>query len=169
MSDPVRRRLRSYWKMEAGCALLIPALVLWLWPAKAPVEAVALALALIPTVLLLLLGASYWRAALQRAEGHPAALATVVRIADRFERPAQLLVLLAALAAGIAALARGWTPPVIAAAACAGLAVLEYVNYYQVQIQNFDHGPDLKRLMARRGLRRAHLARDLAVYRTARK
>jgi hypothetical protein len=155
--------------MEAGCAVLIPAVVLWLWPPSAPAEAIAVTLALLPAALLLLLGASYWRAALKRAEGDPATLARVVRIADRFERPAQLLVFVAALAAAIAAIVRGWTPPVIAAAVCAGLAALEYVNYYRVQIQNFDHGPDLKRLMARRSLRRAHLARDLANYRTARK
>jgi hypothetical protein len=169
MSEPIRRRLRSYWKMEAGCAFLIPATLLWLWPPTDLAEAVPLVLALLPAVLLLLLGASYWRAALKRAEGDPVPLTRIVRIADRVDRPAQLLVLVAAVAAGIAAGTRGWTPPIIAAAACAVLAALEYLNYYRVQIQNFDHGPDLKRLIARRRLRRAHLARDLASFRTARK
>ncbi len=168
MSGPIRRRLRSYWKMEAGCAFMIPATVLWLWPPRSLTEAVPLVLALLPAVLLLLLGASYWRAALKRTEGDPVPLSRIVRIADRVDRPAQLLVIAAALAAGIAAVTHGWTPPIIAAAACAALAGLEYVNYYRAQIQNFDHGPDLKRLIARRRLRRAHLARDLASYRMAR-
>jgi hypothetical protein len=169
MSGPVQDRLRSYWKMEAGCAFLILATLLWLWPPTAIIEAVPLGLALLPAVLLLLLGASYWRAALKRAEGDPAPFTRIVRIADRVELPALLLVIVAALAVGIAAVTRGWTPPIVAAAACAGLAALEYVNYYRVLIQNFDHGPDLRRLIAGRRLRRAHLARDLASYRSARK
>jgi hypothetical protein len=41
------------------------------------------------------------------------------------------------------------------------LAVLEYINYYHVQLQHFDHAPDWKRLISGRGFRRSHLAREI--------
>ncbi len=48
---------------------------------------------------------------------------------------------------------------------CSGLATLEYVNYFHVQLQNFDHAADIKRLTNGGGLRRAHMAKDLAAFR----
>jgi hypothetical protein len=47
------------------------------------------------------------------------------------------------------------------------LAILEYVNYYRVQLQHFDHAADFKRLVTGRGFRRSHLAKAIAAYRTA--
>jgi hypothetical protein len=41
------------------------------------------------------------------------------------------------------------------------LAVLEYINYYHVQLQHFDHAPDWQRLVSGRGFRRSHLAREI--------
>jgi hypothetical protein len=41
------------------------------------------------------------------------------------------------------------------------LAVLEYINYYHVQVQHFDHAADWQRLLAGRGFRRSHLAREI--------
>jgi hypothetical protein len=41
------------------------------------------------------------------------------------------------------------------------LAILEYVNYYHVQLQHFDHAPDWQRLISGRGFRRSHLAREI--------
>jgi hypothetical protein len=41
------------------------------------------------------------------------------------------------------------------------LAVLEYVNYYHVQLQHFDHDADWRRLMSGRGFRPSHLAREI--------
>ena len=45
------------------------------------------------------------------------------------------------------------------------LGVLEYVNYYHVQLQHFDNMADWRRLLAGRGFRPAHMARDLATWR----
>jgi hypothetical protein len=42
------------------------------------------------------------------------------------------------------------------------LAVLDYVNYYHVQLQHFDHPPDWRRLVSGRGFRPSHLARQIA-------
>jgi hypothetical protein len=44
--------------------------------------------------------------------------------------------------------------------------VLEYINYYVVQLQHFDHASDFKRLLSGRGFREAHLAKALRAYRT---
>ncbi len=45
------------------------------------------------------------------------------------------------------------------------LAILEYVNYYRVQLQYFDHAPDFAALLKRKTLKRAHMARDIAEWR----
>ena len=44
------------------------------------------------------------------------------------------------------------------------LAVLEYINYYHVQLQNFDHGPTWRRFLRRRSFPRAHMAKDLELF-----
>ncbi len=41
------------------------------------------------------------------------------------------------------------------------LAVLEYINYYHVPLQHFDHAPDWQRLVSGRWFRRSHLAREI--------
>lgn len=44
------------------------------------------------------------------------------------------------------------------------LAVLEYVNYYHVQLQHFDHSEDFKRLMSGNSFRQSHLAKGIAAW-----
>lgn len=80
----LKRRLRSYWKMEAGCAVLFPLLTLISGPeVRAWREAMALAVALAACCALLFLGAAYWRASLRRLEGHSTPMRTVLQIAAR--------------------------------------------------------------------------------------
>ena len=55
-----------------------------------------------------------------------------------------------------------------AAAACATMAVLEYVNYYHRQIQHFDNKADFRRMLAGKGFRQSWMARDLAAVRQQR-
>jgi len=57
----------------------------------------------------------------------------------------------------------------IVALVCLALAVLEYVNYYHIQLQHFDHAADWKRLLAGKGLRPSSMARDLARWRKDRR
>jgi hypothetical protein len=45
------------------------------------------------------------------------------------------------------------------------LAILEFVNYYHVQLQHFDHAEDFQRLLAGKGFRRSHLSKSIRAYR----
>jgi hypothetical protein len=159
------RRLGPYWKMEMGGAVIIPCLVLAKAFPRTPSEVAAVALSLLGVSSLLLIGGAYWFGVLQKAKGQPSAHRAVMRIADRTEWPVILLLAAAWAASAVAFATSAMSRPVIAALGCSALATLEYVNYYKVQLQNFDHAPDLKRLLSGRGFRRAHLGRDLAALR----
>ena len=80
-----------------------------------------------------------------------------------------LLLAAATVATGLAVATQGWPPRTIAAVGLSLLAWLEYVNYYHWQLQNFDSAIDFKRLMAGRGLRRAHMGRAVKLWRAARR
>jgi hypothetical protein len=166
-TQALRQRLGPYWKIEISAALLLPLSVLRIAPPRTIAEGIALALSLLAVALLLLVGGAYWLAVLKRAQGNGALFTTVMRLADVAERPAIALIVSACIASGIALAAHGWSRPVIAAFSCSGLAVLEYVNYYRVQLQHFDRVADFKRLLSGRGFRKAHLRRDLAAFREA--
>jgi hypothetical protein len=170
MANPSRdqalhRRLGPYWKMEMGCAVIIPCVVLAKAFPRTLSEIAAVVLSLLGASFLLLLGGAYWLGVLQKAKGQPSSQKTIMRIADRAEWPVIALLVAAGAATAIAFASYGLSRPVIAALACSALGTLEYVNYFKVQLQNFDHAPDLKRLLSGRGFRRAHLGRDLAAYR----
>lgn len=140
----LRRHLTKYWKMEAGNVLLIPAMgcaMLWSGDVTPDVAAIA---AMTACSLLLVIGAAAWRMALAGLDGDTAlATASVVE--------------------------GGWRPNSFAAAGFTLMGWLEYVNYYHVQLQNFDSAIDLKRLQAGRGLRSAHLGRAVRAWRTRRR
>ena len=153
--------------MEAANVLLVPGLALALgWPTTA-IGAVALLSAMIATACFLIVGAAYWRGVDRRLKGlGERPLENGLAIADRLERPG-LFATGAAIVATLAAIALdGITPTSIAAGALSLLAVLEYVNYYRLQLQYFDNMADLKRLLGTGRLKPAHLARDLADYRS---
>lgn len=163
----VARRLRWYWPMEASNAAVVPAFAAGIvWSADGALTA-AFGLAAFACAALLVLGALYWRAVLRRIEGDRAAMAVWIPRLAAAEAPALALVAVAALAwaAEMLAAGGGWTPARVAAAALTVLAGLEYVNYYRVQLQHFDNGADLKRLLTGRGFRTAQMARDIAAWR----
>ena len=149
-----------------SCAALVPLVVFRSAPPRTFTEMAAVCVALLAVALLLLVGGAYWRGVLKSAHGNSAALASVLRIADAVERPVVALLGVSWLVSAIALLANGWTRGVIAALACSALGSLEYVNYFRVQLQHFDNPADFKRLLSGRGFRRAHLARDLAAFRS---
>ena len=149
-----------------SCAALVPLVVLRSAPARTVIEAAAVGLALLAVSLLLLVGGAYWYGVLKRAEGNSAVLASVLRIADAIERPVIALLAVGWAVSVVALLASGRSRAVIAALACSALGSLEYVNYFRVQLQHFDRLADFKRLLSGRGFRRAHLARDLAAFRS---
>ena len=162
------RNLARYWQMEAANSLFVPAFALALGFPREAVEAIALSLAMVATAGFLIVGAAYWRAVDRRLRlGESSVTARALALADRVEKP--LLVILGlALVATLAALAKhGWSRSVVAAAGLGLLAALEYVNYYHRQLQHFDNLADLKRLLTGRGLKAAHMARELAAWRAA--
>ncbi|WP_233617781.1 hypothetical protein [Actinomadura sp. WAC 06369] len=156
----VRRRLRSLALLES---LNIPLQAgVWFGVVGVPVTA-ANTVGSALFALLLVVGAGYWAAKL----GQISAPGAPLPWAGGFAAFRGACVLL--LAAGLVFIAR----EVVAdpgTAAWPGLgfglfAVLEYVNYFRVQLM-YDTVEDLRYLRSH-GLRRAHLARDLAVHRKA--
>lgn len=155
-------RLEPYWKMEAGNAVALPLLVLWLssgrnsWISLVPMAAM---------VMLLVIGALYWRGKVRQLKEQPQNWAGLLGTLAKLQWPALALT----LAGGGTAVA-GWIVPElalgtadrIAAAFCASLAGLEYVNYYHRQLQNFDNKADFRRMMTGKGFRPSWMARDLA-------
>lgn len=171
MEGPVTRRLRAYWQLEAANVLFVPGfaigLVFWAGGTLTP----ALVIAAVACAALLVVGAVYWRAALRQLEGSRGAMAAWLPWLAAVEAPTLALAVAALIATGaeFALAGGGWTPARIAATSLTALAVLEYVNYYRVQLQHFDNWADFKRLVSGRGFRKAHLARDIHVWRRRRR
>lgn len=167
-ADAIRRRLSAYWQMEAANVLLVPAFALWIAPPRSAVELAAMLVALAPACILLIAGALYWRAIVRRTEGTDAPMLSLMRALDRIERPALILIAMSWVINVAVIAIQGWSVPLWAALACSLLATLEYVNYFKVQLQHFDHASDWRRLRSGRGFRRAHLGRDLDSFRRSR-
>jgi hypothetical protein len=157
----VRRRLRSLAGLELFNVPLQAAV--WFGVVGLPMTA-ANVVGFALFAVLLVVGAGYWLAKLRQISGPGASLPgagvfVVARIA---------IALL--LAVGVLALV-GWMVAVPGTGSWPGLgfglfAVLEYVNYFHVQLM-YDTAEDVRYLRSH-GLRRAHLARDLAVHQRSR-
>ncbi len=169
--DPaaLRRHLSSYWKMEGGNVLAVP-LFVWflLWQADDTPDLAAILSAAACSVLLVV-GTAAWRMALARLDGETSLAQRLVAFCARAELPSLLLLGASTIATGLAIATNGWPPRTIAAVGLCLLAWLEYVNYYHWQLQNFDSVIDFKRLLAGRGLRRAHMGRAVRAWRAARR
>lgn len=165
----LRRHLSSYWKMEAGNVLLMPALGWYmLWAGDVTPDGAAIA-GMAACSLLLVIGAAAWRLALAGLDGDPVLAQRLTAACARAQLPSVLVLLIATVMAAASVLDGGWRPNSFAAAGFTLLGWLEYVNYYYVQLQNFDSIIDLKRLQAGRGLRRAHLGRAVRAWRAHRR
>jgi hypothetical protein len=164
------RRLQPYWKIEAANAVIVPVSAIILVLNFGGRISPALLAAIVPCGFLLIVGALAWRMEAAQLTGNDApARYWTPRLA--FAKP--LSAVLIVIAAGVfafgwsAAPEAGWTADRIAAASLLALAVLEYVNYFHVQLQHFDNVADFKRLLAGRGFRKAHLARAIEAWRNA--
>ncbi|MGB7656685.1 MAG: hypothetical protein WBL74_14520 [Novosphingobium sp.] len=163
--DSLLKRLEPYWKMEAANIAAIPIMALYMtsgrigWVTLVPLAA---------TMVLLGIGAAYWRLKVRQLRGDAVNGDAVLRWLAWLQWPSLTL-----SAAGCAAAALGWITPAfsvglpdrIAATVCAALAGLEYVNYYHRQLQHFDNKADFRRLLAGKGFRPSWMARDLAAWR----
>lgn len=154
--------------MEAGNVLALPAMG-WamLWSGGIAPDAAAIA-GMATCSLVLVIGAAAWRLALAGLDGDAALAQRLTAACAYAEWPCVLVLVIATAMAAASVLDAGWRPNSFAAAGFTGLGWLEYVNYYHLQLQNFDSTIDLKRLQAGRGLRRAHLGRAVRAWRARR-
>lgn len=169
MSGKVAKRLRGYWQMEAANVVLLPvAACIVVTSLEGRVDPVLL-ISLIANAVLLTIGACYWRITLLRIEGDEAPFAKWLPRIGRAQPVAILLMFLtcAATLAELVLEASVWTPQRYTAIAMTVLCVLEYINYYHLQLQYFDNAADIRALLRTRRLKRAHLARDLDILRRA--
>lgn len=169
MREALISRLRPYWKMEAANTIFLPAVGIIVVSASGGVLSWLLAIAMFAASWLLIVGTIALRAHYLTVAGDRLAMDRALPFLGRCQLPSAALCLASFIAAGIQFWQdSAWTPTAIATWVFAALAALEYVNYYHVQLQNFDHRPDLDRLVAGKGLRKSHLARSLARYRASR-
>jgi hypothetical protein len=161
-SSPVRR-LSTYWKIVASNVVLIPALAVYLVLKSGGTISIALVLSCLACSVLLVIGTIVLRMMLRKADGDANATAAWIPVLIRMRWPAIGLCVAAAVAVGVECINTGprFSAQFIAPAVLLLLAVLEYINYYHVQLQHFDQAPDWKRLISGRGFRRSHLAREI--------
>jgi len=163
------RRLTTYWKIEAGNVVFIPAIAIYLVLRSGGAISVALVLSCLACSFLLVIGTIVLRMMLRKARGEADVTKTRIPLLLRLRWPALGLCAAAAVALGMECFNRGpqLSAQFLAPAVLLLLAVLEYINYYHVQLQHFDHAPDWKRLISGRGFRPSHLAREIERWRRA--
>lgn len=164
--DALIRRLTPYWKMEAANIVLVPTVAALLVVKMGDAISIALMLAMAATAFLLLIGTIALHMHLQMVRGNRDFGTRVLPWLSAAQRPALILVILSIIGAGFELWTDGrFTASAITTIVLATLALLEHVNYFHVQLQNFDHRSDLKRLVSGGGLRESHLAKALRRFR----
>ena len=130
-----------------------------------------LALALLATSWLLVIGTISLRMMLKNFEGDRNYSDYWLPVLHYLQLPSLLLVMatIAVTFTDVAACYPMLSASQYAALLFTVLATLEYINYYHRQLQHFDHQEDFKRLLAGKGLRKSHLARALATWRKSRR
>ena len=161
----LRERLELYWRLELFSAFLLPMTGLGLLFVFEQGTSMLSIASLATMSSMLVLGGFYWKAKAQQLSNHNSVgLEFVLSWAQRLRIPILIAVstmCVLCLADALATeLTAGWPDQVLALCAMT-LALLEYVNYYHVQLQHFDHWADFHRLISGRGFRRAHLRADL--------
>ena len=168
MTPPPKKLLRdfgSYANLEALNAVLLPALAAYFgWPSDRS-GAILLIIANVALIIGLVVGALYWWGVAARLKRRTLPMNRALRLANVAQRP-MLVMTMAAIALCIWQVAdKGMSLTNIVAIVVTTLAALEYINYYHVQLQHFDNRADFKKMLRGAGFKRAHLARDLALFR----
>ena len=162
------KRLRTYWKIEAANIVMVPLVGAVVVHANGSIVSWLLAVTMVATSTMLVVGAIALRAHYQTATGDAAAMARVVPLLAQCQIPSALLCMVGLAAAGLNHWHESaWTASAITGWVFSTLAILEYVNYYHIQLQHFDHRADWLRLLAGKGFRASHLSRALKNYRAA--
>jgi hypothetical protein len=169
--NKVAKRLSSYWRMEAANVVLLPVFATVLVFQFGGALSMAFVVAAFACAALLVIGTAYLRGLYHRALGDDTPMRRALPWIARAQRAAVLAPITAAvwLFAELLRAKYVWAPQTIAAAVLTILAALEYVNYYHIQLQHFDNAADFRRLMAGKGFRRSHMAKDLAAWRAEKK
>ena len=141
----------------------IPALAVYLVLKSGGRISAALVLSGLACSLLLLIGTIVLRMLLRKARGEANATADRIPLLLRMRWPAIALCVAAAVANGAEWLSGSLElfAQYLAPAVLLLLAVLDYVNYYHVQLQHFNHATDWQRLISGRGFRRSHRTRKI--------
>jgi hypothetical protein len=158
------KRLNPYWKIEAGNAVILPLVMLYLSGGSMGWLS---AVALLPMILLLVIGAVYWRAKVRQLQDRQYDIGPVLSKIGGLRLPVLIMTFIAAVAVIASWLITGLDISDAdrnCASIAAALAVLEHINYYHRQLQHFDNIPDFRRLIAGKGFRASQMARDLRAH-----
>jgi hypothetical protein len=166
--DKLLKRLKPYWMMEGANVVLLPLIAWFLITVVAEGQiTIAVITAMLATSFLLVVGTFAWKMVVDGLEGNPTSEEQWTPWLDLARWPTMLLTLLALIATVVEAISTlpRFSASLIGASLLCLLAVLEFVNYYHVQLQHFDHAEDFQRLLSGKGFRRSHLSKSIRTYR----
>jgi hypothetical protein len=166
--DKLLKRLKPYWMMEGANVVLLPLIACFLITVVAEGQiTIAVITAMFATSFLLVVGTFAWKMVVDGLEGNPTSEEQWTPWLDLARWPAMLLTILALIATVVEAISTlpRFSASLIGASLLCLLAVLEFVNYYHVQLQHFDHAEDFQRLLSGKGFRRSHLSKSIRAYR----
>lgn len=166
--DKLLKRLKPYWMMEGANVVFVP-FIAWLLITVVAEGQITIAViaAMLATSFLLVVGTFAWKMVVDGLEGIPKSEVQWTPWLDLARWPALILTLLALIATVAEAFStlRRFSASLIGASLLCLLAILEFVNYYHVQLQHFDHAEDFQRLLSGKGFRRSHLSKSIRAYR----
>jgi hypothetical protein len=166
--EKLLKRLRPYWKMELANVFVVPGIAMFVLRYLGGKVTWAVGASMLATSFLLIVGTIAIKMLVDSLEkNRTTEQAWVPRLAMA-RWPSILLI---ALAIGFTVVEAVSTLPRFSASlGCAALltllAILEYINYYHVQLQHFDNAADFRRLITGKGFRKSHLARAIASWET---
>ena len=166
--DKLLKRLKPYWMMEGANVLLMPLIAWFLITVVAKGQiTIAVIAAMLATSFLLVVGTFAWKMVVDGLEGNSTSEEQWTPWLDLARWPAMLLTILALIATVAEAFSTlpRFSASLIGASLLCLLAVLEFVNYYHVQLQHFDHAEDFQRLLSGKGFRQSHLSKSIRAYR----
>jgi ACR3 family arsenite efflux pump ArsB len=166
--DKLLKRLKPYWMMEGANVFFVPFFAWFLITVVAKGQiSIAVVAAMLASSFLLVVGTFAWKMVVDGLEGNPKSEEHWTPWLDLARWPALMLTILAVIATvaeAISTLPRISASLVGASLLCL-LAILEFVNYYHVQLQHFDHSEDFQRLLSGKGFRQSHLSKSIRTYR----
>jgi hypothetical protein len=166
--DKLLKRLKPYWMMEGANVVFIPFIAWFLITVIANGQiTIAVIAAMLAASFLLVVGTFAWKMVVDGLEGNPKSEEQWTPWLDLARWPAMLLTILALIATVAEAFSTlpRVSASLIGASLLCLLAILEFVNYYHIQLQHFDHAEDFQRLLSCKGFRQSHLSKSIRAHR----